>query len=49
MRAGLVKSLALDKRKEVASLPLDFKAERDKEQQQVVGLSEGQRVMLVPG
>ena len=48
MRAGLVKSLALDKRKEVASLPLDFKAERD-EQQQVVGLSEGQRVMLRAG
>ena len=29
MQAGLVKSLALDKRKEVAALPLDFKAERD--------------------
>ena len=48
MRAGLVKSLALDKRKEVASLPLDFKAERD-EQKQVVGLSNGQRVMLRAG
>lgn len=48
MTAGLVKSLALDKRKEVAALPLDFKAERD-EQRQVVGLSSGQRVMLRAG
>jgi type III restriction enzyme len=48
MNAGLVKSLALDKRKEIAALPLDFKAERD-EQQRVVGLSEGQRVMLRAG
>ncbi len=48
MTAGLVKSLALDKRKEVAALPLDFKAERD-EQNQVVGLSNGQRVMLRAG
>lgn len=48
MRAGLVKSLALDKRKEVAALPLDFKAERD-EQSRVLGLSSGQRVMLQAG
>lgn len=48
MRAGLVKSLALDKRKDVASLPLDFKAERD-EQKRVTGLSSGQRVMLRAG
>lgn len=48
MTAGLVKALALDKRKEVAALPLDFKAERD-EQKQVVGLSNGQRVMLRAG
>lgn len=48
MRAGLVKALALDKRKDVASLPLDFKAERD-EQKRVTGLSEGQRVMLRAG
>lgn len=48
MRAGLVKSLALDKRKEVAALPLDFKAERD-EQKRVTGLSSGQRVMLQAG
>jgi type III restriction enzyme len=48
MTAGLVKSLALDRRKEVAALPLNFAAERD-EQQRVVGLSEGQRVMLRAG
>lgn len=48
MTAGLVKSLALDKRREVASLPLDFKAERD-EQNRVTGLSQGQRVMLRAG
>lgn len=48
MHLGLVKALALDKRKEVASLPLDFKAERD-ERGHVLGLSEGQRVMLRAG
>ena len=48
MRAGLVKSLALDKRKEIASLPLEFRAERD-ERGNVIGLSEGQRVMLRAG
>lgn len=48
MRAGLVKALALDKRKEVAALPLDFTAERD-EQRRVTGLSSGQRVMLQAG
>lgn len=48
MRAGLVKSLALDKRKEIAALPLDFKAERD-EQKRVTGLSNGQRVMIQAG
>lgn len=48
MRAGLVKALALDKRKEVAALPLDFRAERD-DLGQVVALSQGQRVMLQAG
>ena len=43
-----MKSLALDKRKEVASLPLDFRAERD-DRGQVTGLSNGQRVMLRAG
>ena len=48
IRHGLVKSLALDKRKEVASLPLDFRAERD-DKGRVLGLSNGQRVMLRAG
>lgn len=48
MRSGLVKTLALDKRKEVAALPLDFRAERD-ESNRVTGLSNGQRVMLQAG
>lgn len=48
MGLGLVKSLALDKRKEIAALPLDFNAERD-ERNRVVALSEGQRVMLNAG
>ena len=48
MRAGLVKALALDKRKEIASLPLEFRADRD-ERGRVTGLSEGQRVMLRAG
>jgi type III restriction enzyme len=47
MRAGLVKSLVLDKRKEIGALPLEFKAERD--EQGNVTLSEGQRVMLSAG
>lgn len=47
MRAGLVKSLVLDKRKEIGALPLEFKAERDESGSPV--LSEGQRVMLRAG
>ena len=47
MRAGLVKSLVLDKRKEIGALPLEFKAERDEDGNAV--LSEGQRVMLRAG
>lgn len=48
MRAGLVKSIALDRRKELTALPLDFNAERD-ERGKAVGLSNGQRVMLRAG
>ena len=48
MKAGLVKALALDKRKEIAALPLDFRADRDKSGK-VTGLSQGQRVMLQAG
>lgn len=47
MRAGLVKSLVLDRRKEVGALPLEFKAERDESGNPV--LSEGQRMMLRAG
>lgn len=47
MRAGLVKSLVLDKRREVGALPLDFRAARDVNGQPT--LSEGQRVMLRAG
>lgn len=48
MKAGLVKALALDKRKEIASLPLDFNAERDPAGK-VTGLSQGQRIMIRAG
>jgi type III restriction enzyme len=48
MKAGLVKALALDKRKEITALPLDFRAERDKSGK-ATGLSQGQRVMLQAG
>jgi type III restriction enzyme len=47
MRAGLVKSLVLDRRKEIGALPLEFKAARDEDGNPT--LSEGQRVMLRAG
>lgn len=47
MRLGLVKSLVLDKRKELGALPLEFKAERDGDGN--VDLSAGQIVMLRAG
>lgn len=47
MRAGLVKSLVLDRRKEIGALPLEFRADRDEAGTPV--LSEGQRVMLRAG
>lgn len=50
MRAGLVKSLVLDKRKEIGAIPLeslDFRAARDESGNPA--LSEGQRVMLRAG
>lgn len=49
MSAGLVKALALDRRKGIGALAdLDFRAERD-ERDKVVGLSEGQKTMLRAG
>lgn len=46
IRNGLVKTIAIDKRKEIAALPLDFKADKDKG---AITLSDGQRVMLRAG
>ena len=47
IKLGLVKTVAIDKRKELAALPLDFKAER--EGNDIKSLSDGQRVMLRAG
>ena len=50
MKAGLVKSLVLDKRRELGAMPLealDFKAQRDEDGN--IALSAGQRVMLRAG
>lgn len=46
IQIGLVKTVAIDKRKEIASLPLEFKAERDGK---TINLSDGQRIMLRAG
>lgn len=49
MRQGLVKTLLLDRRQELTELEhLDYKALRD-DRDRVVGLSEGQRLMLRAG
>ncbi len=47
IKLGLVKTVAIDKRKEIAAIPLDFTA--DREGNEVVGLSGGQREMLRAG
>ncbi|MEW6738532.1 MAG: DEAD/DEAH box helicase family protein [Nitrospirota bacterium] len=44
---GLVKTITLDKRKEIAAMELDFKAVR--EGNTVIGLSDGQKLMLRAG
>ena len=44
---GLVKTIALDKRKEIATTELDFKAERDG--RRVISLSDGQKLMIRAG
>ncbi len=46
---GLVKTIALDRRKEIATLPLDFRAERDGKRGQIIRLSGGQKTMLRAG
>ncbi len=49
MKRGLVKTLLLDKRQELTELEhLDYKAVRD-ERNKVIGLSDGQRLMLRAG
>ncbi|MBI2664710.1 DEAD/DEAH box helicase family protein [Candidatus Woesearchaeota archaeon] len=46
IRQGLVKTVAIDKRKEISALPLEFKAEKGGK---TTTLSDGQRVMLRAG
>lgn len=46
IQKGLVKTVAIDKRKELAAIPLEFKAEKDGK---TLVLSSGQRVMLRAG
>lgn len=46
IKLGLVKTVAIDKRKELLAIPLDFKAEREGND---IKLSDGQRVMLRAG
>ena len=47
IKGGLVKTIAIDKRKEITDLPLDFNAIR--ENGEVIGLSDGQKMMLRAG
>lgn len=47
IRAGLVKTIAMDKRKELIDMPLDYNAVR--ENGVVVALSDGQKMMLRAG
>ncbi len=47
IRSGLVKTIAIDKRKELVDLPLEYNAIR--ENGVVVGLSDGQKMMLRAG
>ena len=48
IKQGLVKTVAIDKRKEIAAIPLEFKAEKE-EGGKVLDLSDGQRIMLRAG
>lgn len=47
IRQGLVKTVAIDRRKEIAAIPLEFKAER--QGSEIKALSDGQRIMLRAG
>jgi type III restriction enzyme len=46
---GLVKMITIDKRKELSTLELDFKALRDEGSNKVIGLSDGQKIMIKLG
>ena len=48
IQKGLVKTVVLDKRKEIATLELDYKAIKD-ENNKPIALSEGQKIMLRAG
>ena len=49
IRDGLVKMITIDKRKEIASLTLDFKAIRDEKNNKPIALSDGQKIMIQAG
>jgi type III restriction enzyme len=49
IKDGLVKMITIDKRKELSTLELDFKALRNEGTNKVIGLSDGQRVMIQAG
>lgn len=49
IRNGFVKMITIDKRKEIASLPLDFKAIRDEKNSKPIALSDGQKIMIQAG
>lgn len=49
IKDGLVKMITIDRRKELSTLELDFKALRDEGTNKVIGLSDGQKVMIQAG
>ncbi len=49
IRDGLVKMITIDKRKEISTLELDYKAIRDEGSGRVISLSDGQKVMIQAG
>jgi type III restriction enzyme len=49
IKDGLVKMITIDKRKELSTLELDYKALRDEGTNKVIGLSDGQKVMIQAG
>jgi len=49
IKEGLVKMITIDKRKELSTLELDFKAIRDEGTNKVIALSDGQKIMIQAG